>query len=262
MAVVVLRPDKLVALDGELRAAGIDPDHARERGDLVTVDTDDALARVIVDGRVDHERFYAFTASVLDVAAERGCRIRICGEMAPMRWAAGDVVGAMELEQLWNTLPETPRFELLCLYAVHAFDLDDPADATSAFTAMCDLHSAVVPDESYTSLTDPADRDRMVAELQQQRRVAERAAEQLRARQHELETALHACTDQAHRRETQLNEAIETRDVIGQAKGLLMARMHVDADTAFHMLRNASSRGNLKVRDVARAVVERGIPPR
>src|SRR5205085_11449999 len=49
----------------------------------------------------------------------------------------------------------------------------------------------------------------------------------------------------------QLREAIESRDVIGQAKGILMEREHVDADTAFDMLRRASQRLNVKLRDLA-----------
>src|SRR5438552_11392276 len=53
----------------------------------------------------------------------------------------------------------------------------------------------------------------------------------------------------------QLREAIESRDVIGQAKGILMERERVDADVAFDMLRRASQRLNIKLRDVAGRVV-------
>ena len=53
----------------------------------------------------------------------------------------------------------------------------------------------------------------------------------------------------------QLREAIESRDVIGQAKGILMERERVDADAAFDMLRRASQRLNVKLRDVAGRVV-------
>ncbi len=48
-----------------------------------------------------------------------------------------------------------------------------------------------------------------------------------------------------------LRQALETRDVIGQAKGILMASEGTTADEAFDILRRASQRLNVKVRDVA-----------
>ena len=53
------------------------------------------------------------------------------------------------------------------------------------------------------------------------------------------------------RREEQLQRKAETRDVIGQAKGIVMARSHLSEDDAFDVLRRASQRLNLKLRDVA-----------
>lgn len=58
------------------------------------------------------------------------------------------------------------------------------------------------------------------------------------------------------RERKQLNEAIENRDVIGQAKGLLMARGDISDDEAFSILRSASQRMNVKLRDVARQVID------
>lgn len=54
----------------------------------------------------------------------------------------------------------------------------------------------------------------------------------------------------------QLQEALETRDLIGQAKGILMGRQRVNSDTAFDMLRRASQRTNRKLRDVAADIIE------
>ena len=44
--------------------------------------------------------------------------------------------------------------------------------------------------------------------------------------------------------------------MIGQAKGILMAREHVSADEAVEMLRRASQRVNVKLREIARQVAE------
>jgi GAF domain-containing protein len=49
----------------------------------------------------------------------------------------------------------------------------------------------------------------------------------------------------------QLNQALVSRDVIGQAKGILMAREGCTPDEAFDMMRRASQRLNQKLRDVA-----------
>ncbi len=53
----------------------------------------------------------------------------------------------------------------------------------------------------------------------------------------------------------QLKEAIKTREVIGEAKGILMAREGVNEDEAFEMLKKVSQNKNLKLRDIAQKVV-------
>jgi AmiR/NasT family two-component response regulator len=57
-----------------------------------------------------------------------------------------------------------------------------------------------------------------------------------------------------------LLEALESRDVIGQAKGIMMARHGISADQAFDELRGASQRNGRKLRDVAAEVVD-GLAP-
>jgi len=65
----------------------------------------------------------------------------------------------------------------------------------------------------------------------------------------------------AARKQDCLEQAIETRDVIGQAKGILMARQHVTADEAFDMLRRGSQRLNIKLRELAEQVASGVTPP-
>lgn len=50
---------------------------------------------------------------------------------------------------------------------------------------------------------------------------------------------------------SQLNRAMDTRDLIGQAKGILMERFKVSSQQAFQILTRASSETNVKLRDVA-----------
>ena len=50
--------------------------------------------------------------------------------------------------------------------------------------------------------------------------------------------------------------AMESRAVIEQAKGVLMAQQGIGAEQAFEVLREASQRYNRKLRDIARGIVE------
>ena len=62
-------------------------------------------------------------------------------------------------------------------------------------------------------------------------------------------------------RTDQLRTALASRDVIGQAKGILMERNRVTADAAFGALSRASQNANLKLTQVARHLVETGELP-
>ena len=61
--------------------------------------------------------------------------------------------------------------------------------------------------------------------------------------------------------EAGLNTAIGSRDVIGQAKGIVMARRHMTADLAFDLLRDLSQRRNRPIRELAREIAEAGEVP-
>jgi GAF domain-containing protein len=62
-------------------------------------------------------------------------------------------------------------------------------------------------------------------------------------------------------RTDQLQTALGNRDLIGQAKGILMERHRITASTAFELLSRASQQLNLKLRAVARHLVETGELP-
>jgi GAF domain-containing protein len=64
-------------------------------------------------------------------------------------------------------------------------------------------------------------------------------------------TALAATTERDH-----LIEALASRDIIGQAKGILMREHSITSERAFSMLTHASQHDNRKLRDVAARVVE------
>lgn len=59
--------------------------------------------------------------------------------------------------------------------------------------------------------------------------------------------------------ETHLQRAVDSRDVIGQAKGILMARREIDAGAAFDILRKTSQDLNVKLSEIAETVANRHV---
>jgi AmiR/NasT family two-component response regulator len=55
--------------------------------------------------------------------------------------------------------------------------------------------------------------------------------------------------------------ALGTRELIGQAQGILMEREHITSQQAFDILRRASQHLNIKLREVAQDLVDTGERP-
>lgn len=82
-----------------------------------------------------------------------------------------------------------------------------------------------------------------------------------RAEQVALALAAHAAVATvASEQIRSLHLAVDSRDVIGQAKGVLMERHRVDDATAFAVLVRYSRDTNVKLVDIARNVIEHGAP--
>lgn len=85
------------------------------------------------------------------------------------------------------------------------------------------------------------------------------------ARQASITLANAEALQRARELAEQLAIALENRDVIGQAKGILMEADGMTPEQAFDVLRRASQRANRKLHDIAREIVERrerpGIEP-
>jgi AmiR/NasT family two-component response regulator len=58
-----------------------------------------------------------------------------------------------------------------------------------------------------------------------------------------------------------LHTALSSREIIGQAQGILMERERITADQAFDILRRASQFLNVKLREVAQNLVDTGERP-
>ncbi len=104
------------------------------------------------------------------------------------------------MEALWNELyHSTHPFSLFCAYPMHGFAGEGYVEQ---FTEICQQHSHVIPDESYTLLASPDERLRAITLLQQkatslQAEIAERkvAEERLRISETRYRRLFEASTD-------------------------------------------------------------------
>lgn len=62
-------------------------------------------------------------------------------------------------------------------------------------------------------------------------------------------------------KQLQFNSALASRDVIGQAKGMIMERFNIDALRAFELLRKLSQQSNTRLVEISAEIVARGSDP-
>jgi PAS domain S-box-containing protein len=163
--VVIATEPHRAGLEQHLRARGLDLGTARKDGRYLPLDAATTLAKFLVDGHPDRERFNDVVGSVIAGASNGRKRpVRAFGEMVALLAAKGRYEAAVQLEQLWNALAEQHDFSLLCAYPLAAFDRDA---AGPPFRSICGEHVKVMPAESYPLLADADSGRRLISELQQ-----------------------------------------------------------------------------------------------
>ena len=65
----------------------------------------------------------------------------------------------------------------------------------------------------------------------------------------------------AEDKDLQFRSALASRDMIGQAKGMIMERFNVDGNRAFQLLKKLSQDANIRLVDVATELIARGPDP-
>lgn len=203
---------------------------------------------------------------IVDLAAATvdGCDaagVLVIGDDAPSTAAASDEVVSL-LDQAQIELDQGPCLDAAVGGATfYAGDLLDD-DRWPAFAAVAvDAGIRSVLAYSLSALRPSA--LNLYARLPAAFGVTDRAQGQLFATLARL--ALDSAEERAagEERAENLAEALKTREVIGQAQGILMEREQISAEQAFDILRRASQRMNVKLRDVARDVVDKApIEPR
>jgi anti-sigma regulatory factor (Ser/Thr protein kinase) len=141
MVIVIATEAHREAFIMALEVVGIDTVEARAGERLVFFDAATTIAAFMRDGQVDSDAFHEVVGGLLRTAAESGRAIRAYGEMVSLLWDAGDVVGAIELETLWNELGCVLPFSLYCAYPAASVSGFEHAQALHQ---VCHLHSSVL----------------------------------------------------------------------------------------------------------------------
>ena len=200
-------------LEHGLAEAGYDVAALRREGWLVLVDASEALASVLHEGRPDAGRFQGMVSELTERVAEPASGLRVLGEMSALLVADGHDAAAIALEELADAHRAERGFALLCAYPMRAFEREDSGPT---FQRVCRLHEQVVPSESISELSDPDERARAVAILQQEAVAGINARVSLRHSQHELEDELRLlrALDRLHR-EVQATVVHDVRRAVG-----------------------------------------------
>jgi signal transduction histidine kinase/ActR/RegA family two-component response regulator len=146
--IVIATREHREELERRLRATGIDLDAARAEGAYVSLDAADTLARIVVDGTPDPERFREVLGGEMARAAQGGRRLRVFGEMVGLLLSRGHASATIRLEELWNELGRTHAFRLFCAYPL---DQLGGRGLAHPIVDACSRHSRVIPTASRAS---------------------------------------------------------------------------------------------------------------
>jgi PAS domain S-box-containing protein len=181
---VIARPEHRQAFCRHLETRGVDHHDEQRSGRLTFLDARETLATFMVDDMPDWDLFRQSIGAVLARTAVQGRGpTRAYGEMVDILSREGHSAAALRLEELWNELGRTYRFELLCAYALETFSTVTDGDQ---FQSVCRLHSHVTPAEDFVGHDDREALSRQISVLQQRARSLETEL----VRRRELEDAL------------------------------------------------------------------------
>jgi hypothetical protein len=147
---IVATPAHRAAFDAWLAHQDVDVETAQAEGRYITLDAQTLMERFMVDGHPDPVKFRAALVPYLEAAPSAGFAF---GEMVALLWEQGNVLGALELEDLWNELGQERPFTLYCAYRAATFATCEDLDAAGL---VCASHSNVIGPASYLEFELPA----------------------------------------------------------------------------------------------------------
>ena len=138
--VLIATKDHLGALERRLAKVGADVEVARKDGRYIELDAEETLARFLVNGWPDEERFKRVIGEVLTRASGNGANVRAFGEMVAILWAKKLYAATVRLEHLWHRFCIEESFSLLCAYPVSGLT----GSPGRSMREICEAHSHVI----------------------------------------------------------------------------------------------------------------------
>jgi PAS domain S-box-containing protein len=132
-AIMIATPERIRAVSALLHDQ-LSPE-ALQR--LVTLDAAATLARFMVDGWPDPQRFDSAVGDLIRQVGAGATALHAYGEMVALLCADGRYEAAIRLEQLWNDLAGEAAFFLFCAYPWRLFPT---AELANSFAQICREH--------------------------------------------------------------------------------------------------------------------------
>jgi hypothetical protein len=142
--VVIATRDHTAGFHRELERNGLNVAGAIDADRLVFSDARETLARFMVDGEPNPERFDETVGELIRQLSGKASRhgLRAYGEMVDVVWNSGDSASAVRLEQYWNELLAKHGFDLMCAYQIDVFSNEFQA---GVLDNVLRAHTHVVP---------------------------------------------------------------------------------------------------------------------
>jgi DcmR-like sensory protein len=150
-ALVIATPRHSLGIVAELRARELDVNALKAAGTLAVHDVEETLARFVVDGVPNAERFKETATAAIDkVRGPTRATVRVYSETVDLLWKQGRDTVAIQVEMLWNKLARSNDFSLLCGCALGNFVED------TSVQNVCRQHTHLVSSDG-TALVSNAD---------------------------------------------------------------------------------------------------------
>jgi hypothetical protein len=138
--VVVARHEHRRALDAALKAAGVDLAAELRSGRYLSLDVEETLASFLDDGRPTQELFDLRAKPLVVDAKRRTGQVHMYGEMISTLVGRGDIVAAMQLEDMWGAFLRHTPFPLVCGYPREVLE----GDLAGVVDGVASVHDAFV----------------------------------------------------------------------------------------------------------------------
>lgn len=143
--IVIATQAHLDEIEQGLTASGCNLTAAREDERYISLDADETLSKIMINGSPDEERFLYTVGTLLIQMQVRHSWVRAFGDMVSLLWAKEQYDAALHLEQLWNDLIDLHSCSLFCAYRMKDFNADG---AELRFKDVCAQHSQVLPHDA------------------------------------------------------------------------------------------------------------------